>query len=183
MFISPHPLICDADANIAITVDSICAGQRDVPQFCAGTSLVAWKPKQDFTTGPRPVHDLSWWKPFLQLTGPERILGPEDAKRLFTKPVKPVAPEDLIIEHRADDVHLPYDQRSTLFSSMRNRKTAAAPEYATMPAYHDDPVRAYDAYEDEGDDDIPPAYVIAERVTAPVELRFFPNRSSRVIDC
>ena len=186
MFISRQSVLCDADANIAITLDSICAGQPEVPQFCAGTSLVALTPKQDCSTGPRPVHDLSWWKPFLQLCGPERIIGPDDAKRLFSKPAKPIAPEDIIIDHCEEDVHVPYDQRTTLFSSMRNRKAASAPAY-TMPAYRDDPVSQGDAEDDFADDDaIPAAYVIAERVTAPVELRFFPNRNARaprVVDC
>jgi hypothetical protein len=185
MFISRQSILCDADANIAITLDSIGAGQREVPEFCAGTSLVAWAPKPDLTTGPRPVHDLTWWKPFLQLCGPERAIGPDDAKRLFNKPVKPTAPEDMIIDHCEDDVHVPFDQRTTLFSSMRNRTTPATPAYATMPAYHDDPV-THDAEDDFAEVDIPAAYVIAERVTAPVELRFFPNRNARaprVVDC
>ena len=187
MFISRQSVICDTDANIAITLDSISAGHREVPKFCAGTSLVTFSTKQKFTTGPRPVHDLSWWKPFLQLCGPERITGPEDAKRLFaTKPAKPTAPEDIIIDHCEHDVHVPFDQRSTLFSSMRNRRDAAAQAYANAPVYRDDPVYENDADDDLSDDDIPAAYVIAERVTAPVELRFFPNRNARaprVVDC
>jgi hypothetical protein len=185
MFINRQSILCDADANIAITLDSICAGQREVPQFCAGTSLVAFTPKPNFSTGPRPVHDLSWWKPFLQLCGPDRVIGPEDAKQLFNKPIKQTAPEDIIIDHREDDVHVPYDQRSTLFSSMRNRKAAASPAY-TMPAYHDDPVTPAEIDDDYAEEVIPAAYVIAERVTAPIELRFFPNRNARaprVADC
>jgi hypothetical protein len=58
---------------------------------------------------------------------------------------------------------------------MRNRNTVV------MPAYHDD------RYEpDPVEDRAPEAYVIAERVTAPVELRFFPQRTARaptIVDC
>jgi hypothetical protein len=163
----------DPGASVAITMDSISAGRKEVASFCAGTSLVAYTPKRHFTGRAAPVDDLSWWKPFLQLRGPDRIAGPAEATRLFNRNNDTrVAEKTICIDHSEDDVPLPsFAGAASIFTTMRNRTQII------MPAYHDD---------DTAQDDVPEAYVIAERVTAPVELRFFPQRPARApmtVDC
>ena len=171
MFVSRPSYANDLGAHIAITMDSISAGQPEVAQFCPGTALVAWSPKQNFTVRPAAGDDLSWWKPFLQLRGPDRIASPAEATRLFNRTsAKQPAEKDICIDHSEDDVPLQSFNGSSVFSSMRNRGRVV------MPAYDDD---AADIYP-------PDAYVAAERVTAPVELRFFPQRAARaptITDC
>jgi len=114
--------------------------------------------------------DLSWWRPFLQLRGPERIASAAEATRLFNRSsAKPAAEKDICIDHSEDDVPRQSFNDASVFSSMHKRSRVV------MPAYDDDPGAS-----------IPDAYVIAERVTAPVELRFFPQRNGRaatIIDC
>ncbi len=173
MFISRTAYANDLGASIAITMDSISAGRKEVAEFCAGTSVVAYAPKRHFTGRPTPVDDLSWWKPFLQLRGPERIAGPAEASRLFNRTSEAHGVEKTIcIDHSEDDVPLPsFAGSASIFTTMRNRNPIV------MPAYHDDPT-----VEETGAD----ACVIAERVTTPVELRFFPQRASRaptIVDC
>ena len=169
MFISRPAYADDLSAHIAITMESIGAGRKEVAEFCAGTSLVAYEPKQHFTGRKAPVDDLSWWKPFLQLRGPERIAGPEEARHLFNRTSeKPAAEKQICIDHSEDDVPLRSFSAASasIFTTMRNRGQVV------MPDYHDDPA--------------PEAYVVAERVTAPVELRFFPQSSGRapkIVDC
>jgi hypothetical protein len=177
MFISRPTYANDLSAHIAITMDSISAGRKEVASFCAGTSLVAYAPKRAFTGLPAPVDDLSWWKPFLQLRGPEAIAGPAEARRLFNRDSeKPAAEKDICIDHSEDDVRLPSFNAASasIFTTMRNRSPVIVPT-------HDD-----DQDDDAAEVEIPAAYVVAERVSAPVELRFFPQRSSRaptIVDC
>jgi hypothetical protein len=176
MFVSRQGLAQDTDAFVAINMQSISAGRREVAAFCTGTALAAWVPPATHA-GPRPVDDLSWWKPFLQLRGPERIAGPAEARRLFNRDrEKPAAEKDICIDHSEDDIPRPSFNAASasIFTTMRNRNPIV------MPSYHDDPD------DDAGDDSIPEAYGIAERVTAPVELRFFPQRTARapvIVDC
>jgi hypothetical protein len=177
MFVSRPAYVNDLSAPIAITMDSISAGRREIASFCAGTSLVAYEPKRHFSGRATPVDDLSWWKPFLQLRGPNRITGPDEARRLFNRNSEaPRAEQEICIDHSEDDVPLP-DFRAasaSIFTTMRNRGQVV------MPTYHDD------RSDTRVGDCMPEAYVIAERVTAPVELRFFPQRSGRaptIVDC
>jgi hypothetical protein len=171
VFISRPSYANDLGANIAITMDSISAGRPEVAQFCAGTALVAWAPKRNFTGRAVAGDDLSWWRPFLQLRGPERIANAAEATRLFNRSsAKPAAEKDICIDHSEDDVPLQSFNEASVFSAMRHRGRVV------MPEYEDDPAEI----------SVPEAYVVAERVTAPVELRFFPQRTARaatIIDC
>jgi hypothetical protein len=163
VFISRPTYGSDLGAHIAITMVSICAGRREIAEFCAGTSLVAALPQQHFTGRHTPVDDLSWWKPFLQLRGPDRVAGPEEARRLFNRARQTPAERTICIDHAEDDVSL-----APITATSRR-------SHAAMPNDGRDPVMG----------DVPEAYVIAERVTAPHEFRFFPPRTRRptVVDC
>jgi hypothetical protein len=177
MFIRRTTYANDLSAPIAITMDSISAGRREVASFCAGTSLVPYSPKQAFTGRPTPVDDLSWWKPFLQLRGPDQIAGPAEARRLFNRgSEKPEGEKSICIDHSEDNAPLPSinNAPASIFVTLRDRR----------------PIFTQNNNDDRDDDapevEIPAAYAVAERVSAPVELRFFPQRLSRaptIVDC